>query len=81
MNCQDNGRNKKMRRWNQLNLNPIEWYFAVTSLLVLEVYALKKGQNRTLSRVVWKMRSDRIGKWLLISSWVWLTYHFFFEEG
>jgi hypothetical protein len=28
------------------------------------------------SHVMWAIRSDRIGKYLLIATWAWLTYHF-----
>lgn len=63
------------------NEKPLEFWALLTAGGAVELINMKRGNGRYFTTLVRGMKDDKIGRALLILSWSWLTYHFFFENG
>lgn len=60
----------------------IGWVFLFLAVLALEVGALvRKEYGDTLSEQVWKLMKTLPGAFVLVTLWLWLTWHFFVEPA
>jgi len=59
---------------------PPEMWAILTVGGALELINIHKDNGRYMTTLVRYMKSDKIGKILLTASWLWLTYHFFFQR-
>ena len=64
-----------------MNFASVVWIILFTVGLIFEAYTIvDQRNNTTLSRHVWWLRGSKLGRPLLVGSFSWLTYHFFFED-